>query len=127
MFEAANKKTDLLKQADDKLSDAKEAVNKAIDKIEAANKDANLKETGNLKQVDTKANNAIKDLKNAVSSLDNAQKEAKLVEEYRNLVEEGRQQFQKEIEAILPEKKLGKSGAALTEEDLNIFMTHAYR
>lgn len=127
VFEAANKKTDLLKQADDKLSNAKEALNKAIDKIEAANKDSNFKEAESLKQADAKANSALKDLKDAFSSLDSAQKEAKLVEDYRNLVEEGREQFQKEIEAILPERKLGKSGAALTEEDLNIFMTHAYR
>ena len=50
------------------------------------------------------------------------------MEDYRNLVEESRQQFQKEIEAILPERKIGKTGGgALSEEDLNIFMTHAYR
>jgi len=46
--------------------------------------------------------------------------------DYANLVEEGRQQFQKEIEAIFPGKSLSESGG-LSEEELNIFMTHAYR
>ena len=60
--------------------------------------------------------------------IDSVQKEAQLVEDYRNLVEESRQQFQKEIEAILPERKIGKTGGGtLSEEDLNIFLTHAYR
>merc|ERR1712050_751823 len=54
--------------------------------------------------------------------------EAKLIDDYRNLVEEGRQQFQKEIEAILPGSKLSQSqSGGLSEEELNIFMTHAYR
>jgi len=46
--------------------------------------------------------------------------------DYANLVEEGRQQFQKEIEAILPGISQSQSGG-LSEEELNIFMTHAYR
>jgi len=58
--------------------------------------------------------------------LDAVQKEAKLIDEYRGLVEEGRQQFQKEIEAILPGAKLS-GGGSLSEDELNIFMTHAYR
>jgi len=119
------KKSEMLKIADEKLTNAKASVSNAIDKIEAGNKDSSFCENDTLKQADVKANNAVKDLEKIVSALDNVQKEAKLVDEYRNLVEEGKQQFQKEIEAILPERKLGNS--ALTEEELNIFMTHAYR
>ena len=125
VFDAAAKKSDMLKIADEKLTNAKASVSNAIDKIEAGNKDSSFCENDTLKQADVKANNAVKDLEKVVAALDNVQKEAKLVDEYRNLVEEGKQQFQKEIEAILPERKLGN--AALTEEELNIFMTHAYR
>ena len=125
VFDAAAKKSEMLRIADEKLTNAKASVSNAIDKIEAGNKDSSFCENDTLKQADVKANNAVKDLEKIVSALDNVQKEAKLVDEYRNLVEEGKQQFQKEIEAILPERKLGNS--ALTEEELNIFMTHAYR
>jgi hypothetical protein len=35
--------------------------------------------------------------------LESAGKDSKLVEEYRDLVEEGRQQFRREIAALLPD------------------------
>jgi len=128
LFDAATQKSDLLKQADEKLSEAKSSVSKAIDKIESGRKDSTMNSSETLKQVNIKTNNAVKELEKAVSTIDSVQKEAQLVEDYRNLVEESRQQFQKEIEAILPERKIGKTGGgALSEEDLNIFMTHAYR
>ncbi len=48
---------------------------------------------------------------------------------YRDLIEEGRHQFQKEIAALLPHVNLSqKDGSAhLTEEELNLFMTHAFQ
>ena len=38
-----------------------------------------------------------------MQSLESAGKDSKLVEEYRDLVEEGRQQFRREIAALLPD------------------------
>ena len=78
-----------------------------------------------LKVADETTQESLSKLEEAITSLDSIQKEAKLIDEYRGLVEEGRQQFQKEIEAILPGAKL--SGGSLSEDELNIFMTHAYR
>lgn len=51
------------------------------------------------------------------------------VSRYRDLIEEGRHQFQKEIVALLPHVSLGQAdgGAQLTEEELNLFVTHAYQ
>ncbi len=128
VFAAANKKTELLKAANTSLTDAKAAVSKAIDKIESGRKNPNAKGSEELKKADASATQCVSQLEKVVSSLDSAQMEAKLVEEYRNLVEEGRRTFQKEIEAILPDSKLGqKAGGTLTEDELNVFMTHAYR
>ena len=42
-------------------------------------------------------------IQSVVQKLESAMKESKLVEEYRDLVEEGRQQFRREIAALLPD------------------------
>ena len=42
LFDAATQKSDLLKQADEKLSEAKSSVSKAIDKIESGRKDSTM-------------------------------------------------------------------------------------
>jgi len=53
--------------------------------------------------------------------------EARVVEQYRDIVEEGRQQFNKEMAAIMPDVKLGENNKRLTEDELNMFISHAYR
>ena len=109
VFEAANKKSELLKDTDKALSDALKFVKDSV--VADEHKAASLAE-----------------LEKVVSALDAVKKEAKLIDDYRNLVEEGRQQFQKEIEAILPGTNLSDTNQLrLSEEELNIFMTHAYR
>ena len=42
LFEAATQKSELLKQADEKLSEAKSSVSKAIDIIESGKKDSSI-------------------------------------------------------------------------------------
>merc|ERR1712051_649694 len=109
VFEAANKKSELLKDTDQALSDALKFVKDSV--VADERKAASLAE-----------------LEKVVSALDAVKKEAKLIDDYRNLVEEGRQQFQKEIEAILPGTNLSDSNQLrLSQEELNTFMTHAYR
>jgi len=51
----------------------------------------------------------------------------KVMEEYRDLVEAGRQQFHKEMASIMPDVKLGEKNGKLNEEELNMFITHAYK
>lgn len=127
VFEAAAKKSDMVKAAQAKLAEARAMVKKALDCVESGRKDPHTASNSALAMADKKAIESVVMLEKALTSVDSAQKEARLVEQYRDLVEEGRQQFQKEIAAILPDAKLGQKGAALTEEELNVFMTHAYR
>ena len=109
VFEAANKKSELLKDTDQALSDALKFVKDSV-------------------VADERKAVSLAELEKVVSALDAVKREAKLIDDYRNLVEEGRQQFQKEIEAILPGTNLSDSNQLrLSEEELNIFMTHAYR
>ena len=127
VFEAVNKKSDLLKETDKFLSEAKASLNATISTIEKGRKSSITQDNNLLKLADERAAEAVNDLEKVVAALGSVQKEAKLIDEYRNLVEEGRQQFQKEIEAILPGTNLSQKSGGLSEEELNIFMTHAYR
>ena len=126
IFEAASKKSDLLKETDKFINDAKDALNMTIKSIEVGRKNSVTQNVEALKKADETTNSSLVKLEESITSLDAVQKEAKLIDEYRGLVEEGRQQFQKEIEAILPGAKLS-GGGSLSEDELNIFMTHAYR
>jgi len=61
--------------------------------------------------------------------IESAKKESYLVEQYRDLVEEGRQQFRREVSAILGHSSEETAGQnqPLTEEEMNVFITHAYK
>ena len=48
-------------------------------------------------------NEALVKIQEVDRNLESAAKDSKLVEEYRDLVEEGRQQFRREIAALLPD------------------------
>ena len=60
--------------------------------------------------------------------IQSAKKESYLVEQYRDLVEDGRQQFRKEAAALLPGSHSDRSHhEPLTQEEMNVFITHAYK
>ena len=48
-------------------------------------------------------NEALLKVQSVVQNLESATKDSQIVEEYRDLVEEGRQQFRREIAALLPD------------------------
>ena len=53
--------------------------------------------------------------------------ELKVMEEYRDLVEAGRQQFHKEMASFMPDVKLGEKNGKLNEEELIMLITHLYK
>jgi MICOS complex subunit MIC60 len=64
------------------------------------------------------ANRALYQLEQARARISAVEAEARVMEQYRDLVEEGREQFHREMASIMPDVKLG---------ELNMFITHAYR
>lgn len=73
------------------------------------------------------ANRALYQLEQARARIAAVEAEARVMEQYRDLVEEGRQQFHREMASIMPDVKLGEKNSKLTEDELNMFITHAYR
>jgi mitofilin len=127
MFEAAITKSDAVKAAEIKERAALAAIENVIESIAAGRKNRTTSTNPNLLVAEEAANRAIYQLDQAKIKGSAIQGEAKVMEEYRELVEAGRQQFQKEMASIMPDVKIGEKSGKLTEDELNMFITHAYR
>ena len=127
MFEAARAKSDATKCAEIKEKEAIAAIENVIEIIAAGRKNKITATNPELLLVEESANRAIGMLEQAKSKGAAIQSEAKVMEEYRDLVEAGRKQFQKEMTSIMPDVKLGEKNGRLSEDELNMFITHAYK
>lgn len=56
-----------------------------------------------------------------------AENEVKMVEKYKHLVDQGREQFRRELESIVPNVKIGdKKSKKMSEDELNSLIAHAH-
>lgn len=127
MFVAAQKKSEKDKQADTKEKDAMVAITNVLESISAGRRNKVTSTNPKLVVAEEEANKAIYKLDQAKSRRAAKESEASVMEEYKDLVEAGREQFHREMASIMPDVKLGEKKGKLTEEELNMFITHAYR
>ena len=127
MFEAAVAKSDATKCAEIKEKEAVAAIENVIEIISAGRKNKATASNPDLLVAEESANRAIVMLEQAKAKGNVIQSETIVMEEYRDLVEAGRQQFHKEMASIMPDVKLGEKTGKLSEDELNMFITHAYK
>jgi len=127
MFEAAVAKSDATKCAEIKEKEAVAAIENVIEIISAGRKNKATASNPDLLVAEESANRAIVMLEQAKAKGNAIQSETIVMEEYRDLVEAGRQQFHKEMASIMPDVKLGEKTGKLNEDELNMFITHAYK
>jgi len=127
MFSAAQDKSEKAKAAEMKEKEAMLAITNVLESISAGRKNKVTSTNPNLVMAEEKANKAIYHLDQAKARRAAVQSEASVMEEYKDLVEAGREQFHKEMASIMPDVKLGEKNGKLTEEELNMFITHAYK
>jgi len=127
MFEAAVAKSDATKLAEMKEKEAIASIENVIESIAAGRKNTATATNPELLVAEEAANRAIALLEKAKAKGAAIQSDARVMEEYRDLVEAGRQQFHKEMASIMPDVKLGEKSGKLSEEELNMFITHAYK
>merc|ERR1719449_351596 len=127
MFVAAQTKSEKNKLAENSERKAKVAIANVVESVAAGRKNKITSTNPKLLAAEEAANKALYILDQAKVKRASVETEAKIMEEYRELVEAGRQQFQKEMASIMPDVKLGEQSGKLTEDELNMFITHAYR
>jgi len=127
MFEAAVAKSDATKCAEIKEREAVAAIENVIEMIAAGRKNKSTANNLELMVAEESATRAIGMLEQAKAQGATMRGELKVMEEYRDLVEAGREQFHKEMASIMPDVQLGEMNGKLNEDELNMFITHAYK
>ena len=103
------------------IQEAKSGVKRALEAVENAKASNDLKIASSpiVSESDEQINKAFLKLQSVSQAIETAVKDSKLVEEYRNLVEEGRQQFRTEIAALFP--NTSPEGLAVKRGNSNIY------
>ncbi|CAL8264313.1 unnamed protein product [Lota lota] len=111
-----------LLQARDSLDSLRAVVDSAKDSKVAALRPVVLAAEENLHSMTV-------DLDKAVDKVQSVESEAKIVSQYSELVNEAKQQFQRELSSITPEIQANWKGLSgkLSVDDLNALIAHAHR
>ena len=126
MLAAAKDKSNKERAAENSEKNAMVTIADVVEGISAGRKNSVTFTNPFLTKAEEAANKAIFMLDQAKARKIALLTEAKVMEEYRELVEAGREQFHKEMASIMPDVKLGETGK-LTDDELNMFITHAYK
>ena len=127
MFEAAMAKSDANRYAEYQEKEAVAAIDNVIEIISAGRKNKITSNNLQLMVAEDAAEKAINILEKAKKEGKALLQEVKVMEEYRDLIEAGRQQLHKEMDSIMPDINLADKHGKLSEEELNMFITHAYK
>lgn len=118
------------------VNDAESALlkaNEALDSLKSViDKSKGLKVTAVRPLVlaaEENLHNMVVDLDKVVTKVQSAESEAKIVSQYSELVNEAKQQFQREVSSLTPEIQANWKGLTgkLSADDLNALITHAHR
>eukprot|EP00092_Neocalanus_flemingeri_P054071 GFUD01063666.1.p1 GENE.GFUD01063666.1~~GFUD01063666.1.p1 ORF type:complete len:1125 (-),score=395.18 GFUD01063666.1:153-3527(-) len=126
MFLAAQDRSEKAEAAELREKEALVAITNVMESINDQ-KNNGISTDSDLVVAEEAANNAIYQMDKAKDMRALAENEAKVMENYKDLVDAGKEQLHKEMASIMPDVNLGEKNGQLTEYELNIFITHAYK
>ncbi|GIY46800.1 MICOS complex subunit Mic60 [Caerostris darwini] len=121
----SSEKNAALKSAEEKATETKILIEKLkvnMKKLAAQDKKNPLVKTA--EEVVSKVENQ---LQNAQAEVTTVETEAKTAAEYQKLVNASKEQFQKELQIVLPNYVYGDKDKTAIESDLNLLIAHAHR
>jgi len=127
MFLAAQSKSEKAKSVELKEREALIAITKVMDNIANWRKDCINSDNQELDLAEENANVMIYQIDQAKAKVEAVQTEALAMEKFHDLVEAGKEEFHKEMASIMPDVELGQKSGKLSEYELNMFITHAYK
>ncbi|XP_038070737.1 MICOS complex subunit MIC60-like [Patiria miniata] len=128
VVEAAEAKIQALKVADDYAQAAKLELEKLQVVIaDSQEKKPRLGTSPTITDAAKHLKDMTYDLDTATAEVVTAQTESNILKEYHDLIQEGKEQFTKELRSLMPEVKLGEKGKKLTEDELNSLIAHGHR
>ncbi|XP_060066664.1 MICOS complex subunit Mic60-like [Ylistrum balloti] len=109
-------------------------VNKAREELDKLNSVIQeVKESGEAKaskavgKAEDHLNTLTSKMEQMIETIQKCESEYKTTEQFTELIEKGKMQFQRELQSLMPDKKLGTGkGNTLSEEDLNVLIGHAH-
>ncbi|XP_023220151.1 MICOS complex subunit Mic60-like [Centruroides sculpturatus] len=125
--EAMERKAHSLNQANSITEEVKERISNIKGMIKEGRNSKITSENPSLIATEEHINNYLCQLEKTEKEIVSAQAESNVASHYKNMVEKGKEQFKKELEAIVPNVKLGEKDNKLTEEELNFLIAHAHR
>jgi len=127
MFLAAQSKSDKAKSVELRETEALLAITKVMDNIASSRKKDECSDNSELDKAEESANQMIYHLDQAKAKVEAVETEAAAMEKFHDLVEAGKEEFHKEMASIMPDVELGEKSGKLSEYELNMFITHAYK
>ncbi|XP_035829456.1 MICOS complex subunit MIC60 isoform X5 [Aplysia californica] len=124
---AFKEKENAVHRSNELVSETKKSIEKLQDVLANSKNNKVTKNNPAIFPATKKVVELTKELGTANSQVRQAESEAKVLLKYKDLVEKGRKQFQKELESLMPDVKLGTTSKKLTEEELNSLIAHAHR
>jgi len=117
----------LLAVAKETYSAARNALTIALQAVEGGRRNPKTRDNADLIVVEEQIYRLRAEVDDRFLSLEKSQSDSRIMKAFTDLVEQGKQQFNAELKALMPDIKLNESGSKLSEAELNLLIAYAHR
>jgi len=117
----------ILTLAHEGYGNAKQALTIALQAVEGGRTSPNTRDNPKLLRTEERVYKLRAELDDRFTALEKAQSDSRIMKAFTDLVEQGKQQFNAELKALMPDIKLNETGSKLSEAELNLLIAYAHR